>query len=342
MKTMIIIPIALALTAGIGIPARAGEGEAPQPDAPTISFRETVYDAGDSWEGEVVSHTFTFTNTGNAELKISRVRSTCGCTASNLSSDTIAPGESGEIRASFNTQRYRGKKSQPIYVYSNDPANPTIQLLLETTVKTVAAFSPPDIQFGNVAYGKSEVRTAEIVFDAEPAPVLEVSAQPDFFSARIVEAAEGKGEAGEKRPVRIEVTISPEAPIGRQSGTLTARIDHPKMSNLTGRVFAAVEGTLQYSPRMVFFSQQDQKLGTVKTISLTNQAEEPVTIREVKSGIPQFEAALKTIRAGKEFAVEVRLRPEAEPGRLSGELTIETDVPGQEKILIPLRANLNP
>ena len=43
-------------------------------DNPKISFDSQHYDAGEVWEGDEVSHTFTVKNTGTAELTISKVR----------------------------------------------------------------------------------------------------------------------------------------------------------------------------------------------------------------------------------------------------------------------------
>ncbi len=335
MMRITVLPIAIALACSQAGLTRAGEAAA-TPSGPRISFQETVHDYGESWQGDQVSHVFTFTNTGDTELQISRVRSSCGCTASNLSSNRIAPGESGEIRATFNTRGYRGRKSQPIYVTSNDPEQPTVQLRLETTIRTVAAFDPPTVQFGRVPIGQGAVREAAVVFDGEPFPVREISAQPEFFSARLLDPEQG--DKGERR-VRIEVTLSPEVPVGRHLGTLSVRLDHPKMQNLSGRLMAVVEGTIAYTPRMLFFSRQDQVDVEVKTISLTSHSPEPVEIRSVSSSIPQFMAELKTLEPGREFEVAIRLSPETEPGRYNGEVKIETSLPDQPMISIPIRAN---
>lgn len=335
MKRIIYIALAILIVSN---PAGAADEPIDNP-APSIEFKETVHDAGESWQGETVSHVFTFTNTGDAELAISRVRTSCGCTASNLSSDRIAPGESGEIRASFNTRGYRGRKSQPIYVSSNDPDQPTVQLRIETTVKTLAAFSPAALQFGSVTVGQGAVRETSLVFDGETFPVLEVSAQPEIFSARILEPESGAAGDG---PVRIEVALSPEAPVGRHRGSLTARLDHPRLKTLTARLLASVEGKIAYSPRMLFFSRDDHAGGKVKTVSLTNNGEAPVEIRRAAVGIPQLEAEVKTVRPGKEFEVAIRMKPDAEPGRYAGELKIETSCPEQAVITIPIRANTGP
>ena len=43
-------------------------------DQPRILFDSTRYDAGEVWEGDVVSHAFTVKNTGTAELTIKKVK----------------------------------------------------------------------------------------------------------------------------------------------------------------------------------------------------------------------------------------------------------------------------
>src|SRR2546428_7395455 len=69
-------------------PAQAEEAS-PKPGAtaappggasPKIQFAEMVYDFGKISSGEVVKHSFVFTNVGMATLEINDVRPGCGCT----------------------------------------------------------------------------------------------------------------------------------------------------------------------------------------------------------------------------------------------------------------------
>ena len=48
-----------------------------------ITFEKEEHDFGSLLQGEVVSYSFHFTNTGNAPLIISQVTSSCGCTVAN-------------------------------------------------------------------------------------------------------------------------------------------------------------------------------------------------------------------------------------------------------------------
>jgi len=47
---------------------------APSKAQPVITFDTRHYNAGEVWEGEIVSHTFTVKNTGTSELTIKSVK----------------------------------------------------------------------------------------------------------------------------------------------------------------------------------------------------------------------------------------------------------------------------
>ncbi|MFD0931279.1 DUF1573 domain-containing protein [Psychroflexus salinarum] len=76
---------------------------------PVMEFEEKEFDFGTVEEGEVVEHTFAFTNTGDAPLIVSDATSSCGCTVPTWTKEAIAPGEKGEMLVKFNT---RGKPNQ--------------------------------------------------------------------------------------------------------------------------------------------------------------------------------------------------------------------------------------
>jgi hypothetical protein len=73
-------------------------------------------------------------NFGSADLEISGVSTTCGCTAALLDRKRIKPGRSATLRVSFDTRDERGKVSRSVLLESNDPAKPKLELKLEATV----------------------------------------------------------------------------------------------------------------------------------------------------------------------------------------------------------------
>jgi len=309
---------------------------------PAIKFEEETFDAGEAWEGEKVSHTFSFKNTGEAVLLIKKVKTSCGCTAAILSSKEIAPGLTGEIKATFNTKRFRGKQSKTVYVSSNDPKHPTIQLKLQATVKTAAAFKPRNLQFGQVTRGEETTRIIELIPESGTIKITQLTASPNIFTARVLKDEETKPDEKEEtiRPVRIEVSVSSDAPIGRHNGNLTARIDHPKISSLSARLYINIEGPVKFSPRMLFFDETSQKNRSVKKVRLNKSKGADMKIIGVESTSPQFQAKTVTIKEGREFDIEIGLAPEIEPGRYQGEIIVKTDCPDQKEIKIPVRSNI--
>ena len=85
----------------------------------TIEWMETVKDFGIAKEGDSVFVTFRFKNTGRGELYISEVLSSCGCTVADYPRHAVLPGESGEIKATFNSHGNTGFIHKEITVTTN-------------------------------------------------------------------------------------------------------------------------------------------------------------------------------------------------------------------------------
>tara|TARA_S200000501_G_scaffold351031_1_gene368563 strand:+ start:1187 stop:1615 length:429 start_codon:yes stop_codon:yes gene_type:complete len=70
-----------------------------------ITFEKSIIDYGTIGKGDNGSRDFIFTNTGDAPLIISNVKSTCGCTIPKKPEKPILPGESDKIQVKYDTRR---------------------------------------------------------------------------------------------------------------------------------------------------------------------------------------------------------------------------------------------
>ena len=86
---------------------------------PVISFDKDMHDFGRISQGESISYSFHFRNTGNADLVISGCSATCGCTVADYPRGRIAPGKDGYVTVSFNSQGKIGQQYQEVTVNSN-------------------------------------------------------------------------------------------------------------------------------------------------------------------------------------------------------------------------------
>ena len=98
----------------------------------TITFDTLVIDYGTVNKGDDGIRQFKFTNTGTADLKITQVRSSCGCTIPKKPEAPIAPGASDVIEVKYDTQRV-GPIRKTITVSSN-ATNPMVALKIKGEV----------------------------------------------------------------------------------------------------------------------------------------------------------------------------------------------------------------
>ena len=88
-------------------------------NVPRMAFEKSTYDFGTVGEGQMVTHSFEFTNEGTVPLLISSARSTCGCTVPEWPKEAIEPGGSAAISVRFNTKYRSGRQTKPITIIAN-------------------------------------------------------------------------------------------------------------------------------------------------------------------------------------------------------------------------------
>ena len=102
-------------------------------DPTNVEIIDSVYDFGKVKEGDIVEFSFRFKNVGTHPLVITEALASCGCTVADKPEAPILPGETGYIKAKFNTEGKPGESHKSITVTSNAlPEFP--QLLLKGTV----------------------------------------------------------------------------------------------------------------------------------------------------------------------------------------------------------------
>jgi hypothetical protein len=102
--------------------------------APRIAVEPASFDFGHLRPRHRVQRAFVVKNFGSADLQITNVSTTCGCTAALLDRQTLKPGRSATLRVTFDTRDDKGKVYRSVVLESNDPARPKVEVKLEATV----------------------------------------------------------------------------------------------------------------------------------------------------------------------------------------------------------------
>ena len=103
------------------ISGNVGKEEADSPRAPVFSPTETSHNFGTIGESDgYAQHIFTFKNTGDAPLVISRVTASCGCTKPEWPQQPIQPGQESDIIIMYNPQGRPGNFNKTATVYTNE------------------------------------------------------------------------------------------------------------------------------------------------------------------------------------------------------------------------------
>ncbi|MEZ4983043.1 MAG: DUF1573 domain-containing protein [Saprospiraceae bacterium] len=82
-------------------------------------MQKLEFEFGTVDEGEIVTYTFKFTNTGNEPLIISNAKGSCGCTVPKWPREPIAPGGEGEVAVEFNSKGKKGARTQKVTLTAN-------------------------------------------------------------------------------------------------------------------------------------------------------------------------------------------------------------------------------
>ncbi len=86
---------------------------------PVIQWKDTLFEFGTVNEGDIVTKSFAFTNTGTAPLLILEAKSTCGCTIPSWPKTAIPPDSSGVVEVKFNTLHRTGSQSKEVTIFAN-------------------------------------------------------------------------------------------------------------------------------------------------------------------------------------------------------------------------------
>jgi len=287
--------LALALLVGAAAPALA---QKPLFQGPLIRFQEREVDFGDVKQASHVQHRFEFTNGGTEPLVIKKVEVSCGCTAAAPTDSLILPGESAGIEITFSTRDFEGDVSKVVAVFTNDPGEPRIDLLLRANVIPLIVVEHDWVDFGQVPRGTRH--TAGVLISAEEGTdfkIERVKGGENFVDWKIIPAST-PGRIG----YRVEAVLHPDVPLGPfQVGNIEVFVKHPNKSRVLVGLRGNVYSYFRYDARAVEFSTIKKGKTIQRSLEIKSDGKKKYAITDVILDAPYLSGKVVPTDAGYEL-----------------------------------------
>ncbi|MCI0404694.1 MAG: DUF1573 domain-containing protein [candidate division Zixibacteria bacterium] len=228
MKRVFFTVLPLALVFGV-----AASQEEPQQNikAGRLEISQKTWDFGFIPRGAKVTHNFLLKNAGNDTLRITNVRKSCGCTAAPLRKTTLPPGDTTQLEVTFSSGSYQGPVSKAVYVESNDPIEPFIDITFLANVSVpfkLLSFDPFFIKFDTIR--QLPVRASIKVTNIDSQAVsFSIAEEPlDYVSLKTRRKKLAPGQEAE-----IEVVLAKAPPTGEFGTSFTVMCDDDQKSRFS-------------------------------------------------------------------------------------------------------------
>ncbi len=176
---------------------------------------------------------FHYTNKTDKPIKITNVRTSCGCTVATIEKKDVAPGEGGNLTATLKIGGRTGLQQKMIAVETDDPNAPLINLVLKATVAQPVEIQPAFVFWQQGEAPKPKMITVKAAKDVAITKLDVKSSSADFQAE--VEKGSAAGEFKIKvqpkdtsKPLNAVLTIQPDYP---QAFYATARVTTGEMGN---------------------------------------------------------------------------------------------------------------
>lgn len=276
---------------------------------PKIEFEEETWNFGTLAVGEKVFHTFKFRNTGDAKFHIGKIDSSCACTATLLSSTTLEPKETGELKVEFK-QLTPKDVPRTVKIYSTDSSTPVKTLTIRANVVQPYDVKPPRLYFD--AGGTRELEIfSPVNLNLE---MTQAETSTEYLSAVI-----GTPEnVHNNQRFRVQVKFLAPASIQNLDEQITIQTNREVDPIVIPVRIQMMSHNIDVHPKKLFFGAVSKGKKVVRSAF--------ISVPDGDSGIERIEcksrAILTNIVKERDTKIVVELSPEAPLGRFQEKIKI--------------------
>ncbi len=213
--------------------------------SPKLECLEPVYEFGTVDGSTPVSHTFQIRNAGDSELVIRKIHAPCGCTAFQLANKTLPPGQSLGIPVTVSLKGRKGLQEKSVYLETNDPSSPSLQLMLRGVVGSGIEVQPPMLTL------RKNPKTPEVfgevtVRDLGKKPLRCLEAKPVEGKIEVVVTPLAGGEG-----FVLRATPAANLPPGQHKEKIQLRLEGASQKDMTIDVLILLPADLIAAPSVL-------------------------------------------------------------------------------------------
>jgi hypothetical protein len=291
------------------------------------SFDRTDADMGFIYRDEPQRLVFEFDNVSDDTLRILDVEPSCDCTSAQVVPEAIGPGDHGKVLVFFDPMGYegRGPFQEFVRVITNDPTEPELLLTFAAEVGIGPEPEPRALAFGKICKGGSD--TLDLSLRAAPGELLKVLDAYSDTACVLVEVV----ETGVRDEHEFRVIAANREGCGRVAGLVTILTTDSLRSEIRVPVTLSLVGRIIVEPDIIAFGPTLPGTFVASTVRIYSKDGLKFSIPNVSCSVEYLEPVIRPV---SDTSCELRLmvREGSPPGRVAGEVTLETDCPDEPSL----------
>ena len=329
---------AVALAAALPAPLLA-QAKAAEASGPKLVIPEDKKDVGQVAKGEPIKHVFILKNTGTADLHITDVKPSCGCTVPEFDK-VIKPGAEGKITLTVDTKNFSGPISKTALVITDDPAVPQKTLFLTAVVKPFVEALP--YGFFRITALSGESATSELILVSDEPDFKPTKAEaPNTFLRVSLTPVQEKDLIKDRNPNqwKVAVTTAPDAPEGLLGGNVKVATGAKKQPEIELPISGFIKPTVSVTPLSINFGNFDPKGDPQKrNVMLVNNnaTAEAFSVTKAETNVPGISVEIVPVDKSR-VQVVLTVDQKIKKGVFEGDLLIKTTDKAKSEVKVPIK-----
>ncbi len=283
-------------------------------------FKTTSHDFGTVAKGSKAEFDFELQNIFEEDIHIAGVRSSCGCTESRITKQTLKTWESASIHAVLNTRSYTGSRGATLTVIIDRPYYAEVQLTVRGYIRSDVLFTPGSVSFGDVEQGRVAEQTISVSYAGRSDwAITDVRSANPSFEVELTDGPRSSGRVAYSMLVRLKG----DAPAGYLQDQLTIVTNDPYKGTVDLPVEGRVVAPLTVTPASLYLGVV--RPGETVQKRLFVKGSKPFRIVSIECDGDCFKFQT-TDQATAAHLVPVQFTAGGTPGKISQKIEIKTDL----------------